>query len=96
MEDTDQLVIDVAKSAGVLFSPDDIDVSHRLGRRGPKPRSVIVKFVTRNVREKVFNARRDKTASTVNNHTVLAEEVLRNTYNQPVPHTTGPTASVCV
>ena len=79
-EDTDQLVLDVAKSADVLLSPDDIDVSHRLGRRGPKPRSLIVKFVTRNVREKLFNARRDKTANRVNNHPVLTEEVLRNTY----------------
>ena len=35
-EDTDQLVLDVAKSAGVLLSPDDIDVFHRLGRRSPQ------------------------------------------------------------
>ena len=73
-------MLDVAKSAGVLLSPDDIDVSHRLGRRGTKPRSLIVKFVTRNVREKVFNARRDKAANRVNNHPVLTEDVLRNTF----------------
>ena len=32
-EDTDRLVLDVAKSAGVMLSPDDIDVPHRLGRQ---------------------------------------------------------------
>ena len=79
-EDTDQLVLDIAKSAGVILSPDDIDVSHRLGRKGKKHRALIAKFVTRNVREKVFNARRDKTANRVRNHQVLTEEVLRNTF----------------
>ena len=79
-EDTDQLVLDIAKSAGVILSPDDIDVSHRLGRKGAKPRSLIAKFVTRNVREKLYNSRRDKTVSRVRHHPVLTEDVLRSTY----------------
>lgn len=83
-ENTDQIVLDVAKSAGVMLSPDDIDVSHRVGRSGTtnnnKPRSLIVKFLSHNVREKLFSARKEKSASRVHAHPLLTTETLRNIY----------------
>ena len=32
-ENTDKIVAEVAKAAGVNIKPDDIDVSHRIGKR---------------------------------------------------------------
>ena len=80
-EDTDRLVLDVAKSAGVMLSPDDIDVSHRVGRqKNNKPRSIVVRFLSHNVREKVFSSRKDKSASRVRSHPLLTAEALRQVY----------------
>lgn len=80
-EETDQLVLDVAKSTGVMLSPDDIDVSHRVGRpKDNRPRNIIVKFLAYNVREKLFSARKDKSTNRVRGHSVLTAETLSNVY----------------
>ena len=46
-EDTDRLVIDTAKLAGVELVKDDIDRSHRVGAVKPgKPRTLLVRFAS--------------------------------------------------
>ena len=80
-EETDQLVLDVAKSAGVMLTPDDIDVSHRVGRpKNNKTRNLVVKFLSHNVREKLFTARKDKSANRVRSHPLLTAEAIRGIY----------------
>ena len=58
-EDTDQLVIDVAKMAGVTLTRADIDVSHRIGTARPgKARTIVARFVHFSKRQQLFDARR--------------------------------------
>lgn len=59
-EDTNQLVTDLAKMAGVNVSPGDIDVSHRIGApRQGKVRAIIVRFAHYPIRQALYNARRE-------------------------------------
>lgn len=53
-EDTDAIAVDVAAQIGVELEVHDIDRSHRVGRRGERPRPVIVKFVSYRKRREVF------------------------------------------
>ena len=58
-EDTDQLVIDVAKMAGVTLTRADIDVSHRIGTARPgKIRTIVARFAQFSKRQQLFDARR--------------------------------------
>ena len=58
-EDTDRLVMDTAKLAGVDITRDEIDRSHRVGAVKPgKPRTLLVRFVSYAKREAFYNARR--------------------------------------
>ena len=58
-EDTDQLVIDVARMAGVTFTKADIDVSHRIGAARPgKPRTIVARFAHFSKRQELYDARR--------------------------------------
>ena len=61
-DDTDKLILDVCSAIKIdpPVQPTDIAVSHRLGKKAPgKNRQIIVKFATRNIRERVFSARTD-------------------------------------
>ena len=59
-EDTNQLVRDLAKMAGVNISPGDIDASHRVGApKQGKARTVIVRFTHFPARQALYNARRE-------------------------------------
>lgn len=59
-EDTDVLVRDIAKKAGVDIPPNGISRSHRVGRPAPgKVRPIIVKFSTYNIRRTVYDARKN-------------------------------------
>ena len=61
-DNTDAAVLDVCELIKVdpPLQPTDIAVSHRIGRKtAGKHRQIIVKFATRNVRERVFSARTD-------------------------------------
>ena len=65
-ENTDQLIIDLAKNKlNVEIDPKDISRSHRVPGGPPRPdsgirpRGVIVKFTSYNVRRRVFSARRE-------------------------------------
>lgn len=66
-ENTDDVVLDVFNNKlGLNLDGTDLDRSHRIGRRSPqsgssepnKPRPVIVKFVSYNVRAEVFRSKR--------------------------------------
>ena len=57
-EKTDELVLDVAKAAGVSLALTDIDRSHRIGRPGDKPRNIIARLVTHSARQRLLEARR--------------------------------------
>ena len=86
-EDTDDIVVRVAAAAGVNISPDDIDISHRLPRRTNRqgqqqPATIIVKFVRRTVRNKLYNSKKhlkDKTARNIgytrNNRLYISENL---------------------
>lgn len=58
-EDTDQLIVDLAKNIGVNIKVDDIDRSHRVGPRvANRVRPIIVKFVSYRKRREVFLSKR--------------------------------------
>ncbi|KAF0305574.1 hypothetical protein FJT64_022790 [Amphibalanus amphitrite] len=58
-EDTDRLVMDTARLAGVDVSKTDIDRSHRVGAVKPgRPRTLLVRFVSYAKREAFYGARR--------------------------------------
>ena len=58
-ENTNDIVVRVAKDMGVVISPNDISVSHRVGgpRRGrtsDKPRPILAKFVRREFKSQIM------------------------------------------
>ena len=55
-EDTNDIVVKLAKDIGVIITNADLSVSHRLGRRGRggKPRTIIAKFVRRQCKTDVM------------------------------------------
>ena len=67
-DDTDTAILNICQAIAVdpPMQPSDIAVSHRLGKpQDGKTRQVIVKFATRNVRERVYSAKKNfKTART--------------------------------
>ena len=75
-ESTDELVLDVARAAGVNIAPTDIDRSHRIGRPGDKPRNITARLVTHSARQRLLEARRNLSAQRVRGHPVLTEEAL--------------------
>ena len=59
-ENTDQIACDIAQEhLGIQLLPDDIDRSHRVGKRsGKNPRAIIVKFCSYRKRTEVMKARK--------------------------------------
>lgn len=58
-EDTDQLVLAYAKQVGVDLPAEAIGRSHRVGRPAKgKPRPIIVKLTSYNMRRRLYNARK--------------------------------------
>ena len=54
-ENTEKLIIEIAKAAGVNVKPDDIDVSHRIGKpKAGKPRAIIAKFQSFSKRQEMY------------------------------------------
>ena len=87
-ESTDALVIDLAKAAGVIVTVADLDRSHRVGPpRRDRPRQIIAKFVAFNKRQELLEARTNLKAGRVQQHPILTQQVLANTYNNDVCHT---------
>jgi len=61
---TDQVVCKIAQAIGVEIQEDDIEISHRIGRkRGDKP--VLAKFVSHKVKSKIYKARTNLKAVSV-------------------------------
>lgn len=59
-ENTDQLVLDVAKKVGVTLNLSSIARSHRVGKKRPgSSRPVIVKFVSFADRQRMFGAKKN-------------------------------------
>ena len=61
-DDTDAAVITLCAAIKVdpPVQPEDIAVSHRVGKAADgKPRPILVKFSTRNIRERVFRAKKN-------------------------------------
>lgn len=57
-DDTDTIVIDIAKTLNVDISPTDIDRSHRVGKPDKaKPRDILVKFATYRARQRLYGPR---------------------------------------
>ena len=82
-ENTDQLVLDIAKAAGVEMSTGDIDRSHRLGRQNgtiERPRTILLKLLSSTTRQRLFSARKELSAHRVRDHPVLTPHVLENVF----------------
>ena len=54
-ETTEEVVLKLANALNVPVSPQDIEISHKLGRKGAKP--IIVKFVSHKVKTNLYKAR---------------------------------------
>ena len=79
-ENTDKLIIEIAKSAGVNVKPDDIDVSHRIGKpKAGKPRAIIAKFQSFSKRQEMYGARRELRSARAPRGTSLTPAVLSAT-----------------
>ena len=58
IDNTDELILEMATACNVEISRSDIDKSHRFGKSTKlKPRPIIVKFTTRNARDKFYKCR---------------------------------------
>lgn len=74
-EDTDKLAIDIAAKIGVEVTLQDIDRSHRIGRKvDDRPRPVIVKFVSYRKRREVFSNKRQLKGSGITIREDLTKE----------------------
>ena len=70
-EDTDALVLELAATLGVRLEPWEIGRSHRVGKKRPgvNSRPILVKFLSYNIRRRIFEARKS-----------LKDHGLRNVY----------------
>lgn len=61
LENTDDIVVAVAKQTGVTITRDDINISHRLGKNlessDKKHPKIIVKFISRKIRDSIYSNR---------------------------------------
>ncbi|XP_077989956.1 uncharacterized protein LOC144444419 [Glandiceps talaboti] len=63
-ENTDDIIVAVLQRVADDITPEDIEVTHRIGRkdnreRNPRPRPIIVKFSSRRKRDKVYKQRKN-------------------------------------
>ena len=57
-EDTDKIVLSIARALNADISPSDIDRSHRVGKpKRDKHREILVKFATYRARERIYTMR---------------------------------------
>ena len=54
-ETTEEVVLKLANALNVPVNPQDIEISHKLGRKGAKP--IIVKFISHKVKTNLYKAR---------------------------------------
>lgn len=85
-ENTSEIVVNVAKLLNVDLKPDDISVSHRLGTRKSdsgkqQTPGIIVKLTRRELREKLYSARkhlRDKTTNDIGYTRIAPQKLFIN------------------
>ena len=59
-QDTDKILIDLAKECGVQMCRNDISISHRLqSRNGAKPPPIVVRFVRREKKVEIMRAKKN-------------------------------------
>lgn len=59
-EDTDKIVLELAKDIGIDLKAEEISRSHRLpNRQNRSPRDIVVRFTTYNKRQKILKARKN-------------------------------------
>lgn len=76
-EKTDELAVDLAKAAGIDINVRDLDRSHRIGHYTPgRHRGIIIKLLSYNVRQRLYEARKTLSAHRVPQHPILTREVL--------------------
>ena len=64
----------------MTITTSDLDPSHRVGKsKQGRPRNIIVKLLSHNVRQRLYDARRDLSARRVQ-HPILTREVLETVY----------------
>jgi hypothetical protein len=82
-ENTDQLIVGMAKNLGIHITDMDIERSHRTGRdpKPGKPRPVIVRFQSYKVRRQFYDARKRLKDNPVYSKTFI-NEVLTSTRNK--------------
>ena len=75
LKNTDEIVVNIATAAHTSVRFSDIDYSHRAGKaKGDRPRDIIVRFVSHNAKEKLYDARthlansRDYSSVTIHEH----------------------------
>lgn len=72
-ENTNQIMIEIARLLGVNITEADISVSHRSGRRGGRdPRPILCKFIRRDVKNRIMDNRK------------LARNIHTDPYGNPV------------
>lgn len=87
-EDTDKIIMEVAQRIGVDVQPQDIDRSHRVGRRdisNNRPRPIIAKFVSYRKRSEMFSNKKRLKGSgvtlredlTAMRHNILKEAITK-------------------
>ena len=80
-EDTDGLVLQLAADLGVDLQPWELGRSHRVGepRPGGPPRPILVKFISYNVRKRLFDARKEirETRNPVPTNVYINEDLTR-------------------
>ena len=54
-ETTEEVVVKLASALDVPVNPQDIEISHKLRRKGTKP--IIVKFASHKIKTKLYKAR---------------------------------------
>lgn len=84
-ENTDDIILDIAKSANVALSLHDIDRSHRLQPRKPlntdqssRPRDIIIKCVSYRSRDAFFRAKYHLKNSQCYSNVYINEDLTRN------------------
>lgn len=78
-ESTDNVVINLCNALGANITLDEIDRSHRTGKPGgPKPRPILVKFVSYRSRQKLYTKRRDLKDHSEFGHTYINEDLTQH------------------
>lgn len=77
-EDTEQIILDLAKCLNVDLVPEDVDISHRVKKGNIQPRPIIVRFSNYYSKERMYHNRRKLRRANVRESLRGAERVYIN------------------